>query len=90
MRIEALNLDLFSQKFRAERVKEEQKLEEEVKEEWEKRLQLIQAQYEADLKRKRDQKDQKVRNVPLRLAILDLGDQEGSNCDQFVAQMRRT
>jgi hypothetical protein len=33
----------------------------EVKEEWEKRLKLIQSQYELDLKRKRDQKEQKVR-----------------------------
>jgi hypothetical protein len=32
----------------------------EVKEEWEKRLKLIQSQYELDLKRKRDQKEQKV------------------------------
>ena len=43
-------------KFRDERVKEEKKLEQEVKDEWEKRLQLIQSQYEQDLKKKKDQK----------------------------------
>lgn len=45
------------QKFRDERAKEEKKLDLEVKEEWEKRLQLIQSQYEQDMKRKRDQKE---------------------------------
>ncbi len=43
-----------------ERAVEEKKLDEEVKEEWENKLQAIHAQYEQDLKRKRDQMDQKV------------------------------
>lgn len=43
----------------SERAHEEKKLDEEVKEEWENKLQAIQAQYESDLKRRRDQKDQK-------------------------------
>ncbi len=46
-----------------EREQEEKKLEEEVKEEWEKRLQMIHSQYEKDLKRRRDEKDQKVVNL---------------------------
>ena len=52
----SLNLVLKFQKFRDERAKEEKKLEQEVKDEWEKRLQLIQSQYEQDLQKKKDQK----------------------------------
>ena len=50
----------FFKKFLNERAVEEKKLDEEVKEEWENKLQAIHAQYEQDLKRKRDQMDQKV------------------------------
>jgi hypothetical protein len=52
-----------------EREEEEKKLENEVKEEWEKRLQMIHSQYEKDLKRRRDEKDQKVNKYETR-AIL--------------------
>jgi len=48
------------QKFRDERAKEEKKLEQEVKDEWEKRLQMIQSQYEQDLQKKKDQKVKKI------------------------------
>lgn len=49
-----------------ERAQEEKKLEKEVKEEWEKRLQQIHIQYEQDLKRKKDQKDQRVSEYEMR------------------------
>ena len=55
--------DMLLQKFRDERLKEEEKLNQEVKEEWEKRLRAIQIQYEADMKRKRDIKEAKVKIV---------------------------
>jgi hypothetical protein len=48
---------LLLQKFRDERAKEEQKLDMEVKEEWEKRLKAIQVQYEQELQRKKDNKE---------------------------------
>lgn len=47
-----MHVGVKKKKFRDERVKEEEKLDKEVKEEWEKRLKAIQIQYEADLKRK--------------------------------------
>jgi hypothetical protein len=52
----SLNLLVKLKKFRDERAKEEKKLEQEVKDEWEKRLKLIQSQYEQDLQKKKDQK----------------------------------
>jgi hypothetical protein len=55
-----------------ERAVEEKKLDEEVKEEWENKLQAIQAQYEQDLNKKRDQKDQKDLSQKLRKEQEDL------------------
>lgn len=51
--------DMLLKNFIEKRTNEEKKLEKEVKEEWENRLQAIKIQYEQDLKRKKDSKDQK-------------------------------
>ena len=68
----SISCSKFYKKFRDERAEEEKKLESEVKEEWEKRLQVIQAKYEQDLKKKRDQLDQKDLTQKLHKEKVDL------------------
>ncbi|CAF0923434.1 unnamed protein product [Brachionus calyciflorus] len=64
--------DMLLKNFIEKRTDEEKKLEKEVKEEWENRLQQIKIQYEQDLKRKRDLKDQKDLSQRLRKEKEDL------------------
>jgi hypothetical protein len=64
--------DRLLQQFLSEREQEQKKLDQEVREEWEKRLQAIQAQYEQDLRKKKDQKDQKDLTQRLRKEKEDL------------------
>ena len=63
---------LFVKNFIEKRTNEEKKLEKEVKEEWENRLQAIKIQYEQDLKRRKDLKDQKDLSQRLRKEQEDL------------------
>lgn len=47
-------------KFRVDRELEEKKIEREVIDEWEKKLQVLTAKYEDDLRRKKDKKTERV------------------------------
>ena len=49
-------------KFRVDRELEEKKIEREVIDEWEKKLQMLTAKYEDDLRRKKDKNTERVRN----------------------------
>jgi hypothetical protein len=49
-------------KFRVDRELEEKKIEREVIDEWEKKLQMLTAKYEDDLRRKKDKITERVRN----------------------------
>ena len=53
--------DQLFKKFQVDRQLEEKRLEREVTDEWEKRLQLLTDRYEDDLKKKRDQSIERVR-----------------------------
>lgn len=49
---------------------EDKKIEQEVTDEWEKKLQMLTAKYEDDLQRKRDRNAESVRNFLCLLSIL--------------------
>ena len=53
--------DQLFEKFRVDRELEEKKIEREMIDEWERRLQVLTEQYEDELKRKKDQQMERVR-----------------------------
>lgn len=59
-------------KFRVNREEEEKKIEREVIDEWEKKLEMLTAKYEDDLKRKKDKKAERVSKEKVAFFLLEL------------------